>query len=202
MKVIGIGFHKTGTSTLDLILSKLGYKVLDYRVDLAEDLFKNDFSRIFKLTDSHDAFEDNPWAVLYKELDERYPNSKFIVTTRDEEKWLKSMINHFGDADSEMRRWIYGVGHPKGNEDVFLERYRRHYKEVGEYFKDRPDDIIWVSWGKGDGWEKICSFLSQPIPSIPFPHANKRSYKKKKSRPRFIKLKTFLYKVFSPLISK
>lgn len=121
---------------------------------------------------------------------------------RDEDKWLKSMVNHFGESDTEMRRWIYGVGHPKGNEDVFLERYRRHYKEVSEYFKDRPNDIIWVSWEKGDGWEKICSFLGKPIPNIPFPHANKRSYKKNKRKPRFIKIKTLLHKVISLLISK
>jgi hypothetical protein len=198
MKVIGIGFHKTGTSTLDTVLSKLGFKVLDYRIDLADDLFNENYERIFELTDSHDAFQDNPWAVLYKELDARYPNSKFILTERNEEKWIKSMVNHFGDSHTEMRRWIYGTGHPKGNEDLYLERYRLHYREVKEYFKVRPNDILAVSWEKGDGWKKICDFLDKPIPDAPFPHANKRSYKKKKkSHPLLIKFKTFLYKIFN-----
>ena len=29
-----------------------------------------------------------------------------------------------------------------------------------------------------DGWEKLCNFLEKPIPSVDFPHANKRSYSK------------------------
>jgi len=29
----------------------------------------------------------------------------------------------------------------------------------------------------GDGWDKICSFLNEPIPNVPFPHQNKGIYR-------------------------
>ncbi len=68
-KVIGIGFHKTGTSTLDSALVELGYKVLGTRIDLASNLFNEDFETVFKLTEKYDAFQDNPWPLLYKKFD-------------------------------------------------------------------------------------------------------------------------------------
>ena len=59
-----------------------------------------------------------------------------------------------------MREWIYGegMGNPLGNEDLYMDRYLRHYNEVRAYFKDRPNDLLEVSWTDGDGWEKICPF--------------------------------------------
>ena len=97
-KVIGIGFHKTGTSTLDVILCKLGYTVLGVRKGLALNLFRNDIESVLKVTEEYDAFQDNPWPLLYKELDTKYPKSKFILTIRDEKKWINSVVNHFGDT--------------------------------------------------------------------------------------------------------
>lgn len=176
-KVIGIGFHKTGTSTLGTVLKKLGYKVTGSRPELAKYLINNDLESVFKKARKYDAFQDNPWPLLYKEFDKRYPNSKFILTIRDEEKWIKSAVNYFNTRDSEMRNWIYGAGHPKSNEKVYLERYRAHNKEVLEYFKDRKEDLLIVNWENGDDWESICDFLNKPIPEKPFPHTNKGNYK-------------------------
>ena len=167
-RVIGIGFHKTGTTTLDVALTMLGYKVLGPRIDLAQNLFNGDYESIFKIADLYDAYQDNPWPLLYKELDKRYPNSKFILTMRDEEKWIKSVVNHFGNSDTEMRRWIYGTGHPEGKESVYVKRFNKHNHEVTEYFKNRNKDLLIVNWEKGDGWKKICDFLNEPVPDIPF----------------------------------
>jgi hypothetical protein len=193
MKVFGIGFHKTGTSTLDIALKKLGYNVCGVRHDLTEKLFEHDLNPIFKIVDKYDAFQDNPWPILYKELDKRYSHSKFILTLRNEDKWIQSVVNYFGDSDTEMRRWIYGVGHPKGNEEIYLEKYRNHNHEVVEYFKDRKDDLLVVSWENGDGWKELCQFLGKSIPDIEFPHANKGADQMKMRRYR--KLKKLLQKL-------
>ena len=178
MKVIGIGFHKTGTTTLDMALRILGYKVLGNRTDLAKKLLDDDIEEAFELVEGYDAFQDNPWPLLYKEFDKRYKGCKFILTLREEEKWIKSVVNHFGEKHTEMRRWIYGVGYPKGNESIYLDRYRLHNREVMEYFKNRKEDFIILSWEKGDGWDELCSFLNKPIPKKSFPHANKGYYSK------------------------
>lgn len=176
MKVVGIGFHKTGTTTLGIALKTLGYNVVGAKPDLAKHLFENDFESIFRIADSFDAFQDNPWAILYKELDARYPDSKFILTWRDENEWIKSVVNHFGKKHTEMRRWIYGTGHPKGNEQLYLNRYKKHINEVLEYFQNRKEDLLIVSWEKAKGWEELCEFLNKPIPKIPFPHVNKGKF--------------------------
>ncbi len=176
MKVIGIGFHKTGTTTLDIALQTLGYNVLGDRIDLAPYLFKNELDVVFQITDKFEAFQDNPWPILFKEMDRRYPNSKFILTIREESRWIKSVVNYFGESHTEMRRWIYGVGHPKGNEAIYLNRYRNHNEEVYQYFEHRKEDLCILSWENGDDWEKLCHFLNKPIPNIPFPHANKGNY--------------------------
>ena len=72
----------------------------------------------FKLANRFDAFQDNPWPILYKELDRQFPDSKFILTLRPSDEWIRSVVSVFGDEETAVREWIYGVGHPKGNEDV------------------------------------------------------------------------------------
>ncbi len=179
-KVIGVGFHKTGTTTLDSALQTLGYKVLGVRKDLASKLLDNDIERVLKKTESYDAFQDNPWPLLYKELDKKYPNSKFVLTIRDENKWINSVVNHFGNNNTDMRRWIYGIGHPKGNEEIYLKRYKNHNRDVLKYFSERKEDLLVVEWEKGDKWKELCDFLDEPVPEEAFPHANKGNYSKKK----------------------
>ena len=175
-KIFGIGFHKTGTSTLGEALHLLGYKVCDVRKKLVKTLFIGDLKPVFKIVDNYDAFEDNPWPLLFKELDAHYPNSKFILTLREPQSWLKSVVNHFGKDQTEMRKWIYGVGFPLGNERIYLQRYQQHNAGVLEYFKERPKDLLVLDWAKGEGWEKLCKFLNFPIPDLPFPHANRGNY--------------------------
>ena len=43
----------------------------------------------------YDAFEDLPWCLLYRELDEAFPGSKFVLTVRSSsEVWLRSYRRH------------------------------------------------------------------------------------------------------------
>ena len=48
----------------------------------------------------------------------------------------------------------------------------RHNAEVVEYFKDRPDDLLVMDITKEDPWPRLCAFLGEPVPSVPFPHSN------------------------------
>jgi hypothetical protein len=184
-KVFCIGWHKTGTTTLGDALLTLGYTVLGARLDMAEYLIKGDFETPIQLVANFDAVQDVPWAALYKELDQAYPGSKFILTVRDEKKWLNSAANHFGDSFTLMRKWLYGNGVLRGNEDLYLERYRRHYKEVKAYFENRPDDLLIMDLSIRDGWDKLCTFLDKPLPKKAFPHSNK-GIQSLKSRDRFV----------------
>jgi hypothetical protein len=186
-KIFVIGFPKTGTKSLNSALTTLGYKVKSYFGSRDPDISRNVYEMAFRFVEQYDAFEDNPWCVLYKELDEKYPGNKFILTLRPTEKWIKSVVDHFGIKTRSLLEWIYGVGYPKGNEDIYIARYERHNKEVLEYFKDRPDDLVAFRLSEGDGWEKLCQFLHKDIPPIEFPHENKgvnRARKRKRKKIR------------------
>lgn len=177
-KVFGIGFHKTGTTTLEYALIELGYKVCGFKGDLVTPLSEGKLEAIEPFLEEYDAFQDDPWQVLYKELDERCPGSKFILTFREENSWMESMSHYFNTQDHPVREFIYGkgFGYPKGNETVYRKRYSSHIHDVRNYFKDRPNDFLEVSWAEGDGWDKLCSFLGKEKPTTSFPHKNKTYY--------------------------
>lgn len=173
-KVFGIGLQKTGTSTLGKVLTILGYKVQqDTDHDLVRALIDGKLEDLRKRAMEYDGFEDNPWPMVFKELDQWYPGSKFILTSRDENNWIQSICRHFGSNASEFREWYYGEGAPLGNEDRYLAKYREHDQAVRDYFKGRKNDFLIVDFEKGDGWKKICSFLAEDVPKADFPHLNK-----------------------------
>jgi hypothetical protein len=171
-KVFGIGFHKTGTTSLADALTVLGYRVTGPNgVRLKGMNHEVAWGLASQLLPRFDAFQDNPWPMLYKELDRAVPGSRFILTLRSEDEWLDSVIRHFGTSGTPMREWIYGVGAPIGHEDVFLDRYRRHNRDVMEHFKGR-EDLLVMRITDGDGWRLLCPFLGRAEPEMPFPHSN------------------------------
>ncbi|NQY67308.1 MAG: hypothetical protein HRT72_06250 [Flavobacteriales bacterium] len=171
-KIIGIGFEKTGTTTLDIALSKLGYKVLGESPKALLPILKGDYDKVLSIIKDYDALEDKPWFTVYRELDRRIPGSKFILTIRESESWYKSASNHFGDLPSAFHEWIYGRGKGilKDNRDNSIAVYDTHNQGVIEYFKERPTDLLVLDFTKGDKWDKLCAFLERDIPKIPFPH--------------------------------
>lgn len=185
-KVFCIGYQKTATSSLHFALKEIGYNVCGTRSDLLEVLKNKRWEQIWSEVDKYDAFEDHPWPNIYKELDQKYPNSKFILTLRDEEKWINSCVKFFGEKPHPLNDWMYGVSFPKGNEDIYLKIFQRHNREVVEYFKDRPEDLLVMDITKGDGWEKLCPFLGVEGREGSFYHVNKTDdpynwYKKSKT---------------------
>lgn len=176
-KVFCIGFHKTGTTSLEVALRRLGYRVTGSfgtrDPDIADKVHELAYAKVAEF----DAFEDNPWPVLYKELDERFPGSKFILTRRPAASWIRSQVKDFASTETPMRRWIYGenAGCPEGNEEIYVARYERHNSEVLDYFKDRSGDLLVMDIPQDAGWTRLCEFLGHEVPSEPFPHANKAS---------------------------
>jgi Sulfotransferase domain len=171
-KVFCIGFHKTGTTSLGSALRKLGYSVTGPNGTKDPDISRNVYPMAFALVEQYDAFQDNPWPIIYQDLDHRYPDSKFILTLRPADAWIRSQVRHFGTRETPMRKWIYGAGCPQGNEALYVERFERHNREVLSYFASRPGDLLVMDLVRGDGWDELCHFLEKPVPDIPFPHAN------------------------------
>jgi hypothetical protein len=81
-RVWGIGLTRTGTSSLNRALLLLGIKAVHWPT--TRDLLYSDL----------DAATDESVSVVYKYLDCRCPGSKFILTERDEDDWLRSTAAH------------------------------------------------------------------------------------------------------------
>lgn len=180
-KVFCVGFQKTGTTSLSKALKILGYTVTGPNGTNDPEIEKNVRRKAFALVDKYDAFQDNPWPLLFKELDEKFPGNLFVLTLRDEDAWIKSVVRHFGKKDSPLFRWVYGVGNPLENEEIYLNRYKQHNKDVIQYFRNRPEDLLIVDFSKNNGWEELCRFLQCDIPNKPFPHANKAVDRERKN---------------------
>lgn len=169
-KIFCVGFHRTGTSSLRAALERLGYRVCGSVATEEPNIAERARVIAFGLLDRYDAFEDNPWPVLYRELDERRPGSRFILTIRPADDWVRSVSRFFGTKTTPMREWIYGAGSPIGNENRYRERFERHNAEVLRYFRKRPQDLLVLRITEGEGWQELCGFLDHEIPREPFPH--------------------------------
>ncbi|MDP3898943.1 MAG: sulfotransferase [Mesorhizobium sp.] len=173
-KVFGIGFHKTGTSSLRDALTMLGYSVTGPNGVRDPNISENALPMALKLASEFDAFRDNPWPILFREMDAAFPGSRFVLTIRDPLMWISSAVTHFGTKHTPMREWIYGHGSPIGHEDVYLDVYNRHNEAVRAHFAGR-DDLLIIDVTIGQGWPELCGFLDCAMPTAPFPHSNPRS---------------------------
>ncbi len=177
MKIFGIGLSKTGTSSLARALELLGCRTKDYLG--IETYARGDLNSIDrKVMAEYDAFTDTPIPSFYKELDREYPNSKFILTVRETNGWLKSCKKQFtqklddkqNEAHKELFMDLYGCS--VFDEQLFKKGYNKFVDSVLDYFQNRPHDLLILDIIAGDGWEKLCPFLDKPIPDIAFPKAN------------------------------
>lgn len=172
-KVFGIGFHKTGTKSLASALRTLGYRVTGPNGTLDPDIATRVHAMARELSAQFDAFQDNPWPIVFREMDALHPGSRFVLTVRAPAAWIRSVVRYFGTRESPMREWIYGAGSPVGNEARYLERYEQHNAAVLAHFRARPDDLLVLDLTRGDGWAPLCRFLGAPIPDVPFPYLNR-----------------------------
>lgn len=174
MKVFGIGLNKTGTTTLGRCMKEFGFRHHSFDLDLTKSVCEGDFDPALRVIDKYDSFEDWPWPLIYEEVDEKYPQSRFILTVRkDSSTWFESLKRHADrTGPTEFRELIYGHAMPHDFKSHHIDFYENHNSSVREYFAGR-DDFIEVCWEEGTEWKELADFLEKPIPDKPFPHANK-----------------------------
>lgn len=88
-------------------------------------------------------------------------------------KFIKFMINspHERKMIEFQRIAVFGaIAFNDNGKDRFSYLYDTHYKNVLDYFKGRPNDLLVIDVCKGGGWELLCTFLSKPIPDTLFPY--------------------------------
>jgi hypothetical protein len=175
-KVFGIGCPRTGTKSLGRCFEILGFRNASWNADLFARAFEGDIEPALRFAAAHESFEDLPWCMIYADLDRRFPGSRFVLTVRkDTQTWLRSFQGHhareFGHRLDDEGRAPDGSTVPVWPDGV--RGYERHNDAVRAYFRDRPRDLLEISWERGDGWEKLCGFLRVPVPPVPVPHENR-----------------------------
>lgn len=178
-KVFCIGMFKTGTTSIRKAFEILGYKTISYwginNDAWCVDKKSWDLKQIREKANQHEAFKDFPWLFLYRELDNWFPNSKFILTIRDAEKVAVSDLNHWKRFNITNDQWkIDEQERHIPLKQRFINRYDRHNKDVLDYFYGK-DNLLVMNLENGDGWELLCNFLNKSIPDLPFPWENKNT---------------------------
>lgn len=182
-KIFCIGFQKTGTSSLRDALRKLGFTVTGtFGGNLPLDELRATYVATgLQIAEVHDAVEDMPWALMFRELDEAFPGSRFILTVRNTDRWYKSITSHFGANPHPMQQLTYGddAGAPVGHEARYREVYEAHNAAVRDHFRSRPQHLLEMSLEDGHGWPELCRFLGvENVPPGPFVHTNSAAQRK------------------------
>ncbi|KAF8518824.1 hypothetical protein BU17DRAFT_90610 [Hysterangium stoloniferum] len=142
------------------------------------------FDTIFQ---GYHAVLDQPAALFPDELYAAYPDAKFILTTRDPDKWATSTQNTIF-AGVELLWQIEPEDRTPLQE--FLATWHRDHvlkKFHGQYAFTTPQRIILehnekvkrvvpeeklLVYEVGEGWTRLCQFLEVDAPSVPFPRLN------------------------------
>ena len=193
LSVIGAGFGRTGTLSLKGALEKLGFDPCYHMMEVMEHGFAGiwndiahgaapDWDAVFQ---GYEATVDWPACNFYKELADRYPDAKVILSLRDPDKWFDSCQNTIFRAmrmdhmrapaniraQMEMVRKLIIENTFGGDVDDRAHAigiYNRHNETVQKVI---PKDRLLV-FQASDGWDPLCRFLGVPVPAEPFPKVN------------------------------
>jgi hypothetical protein len=197
IQVIGAGLGRTGTLSLKAALEELGFAKCYH---MTEALARKDDAQTWdaatrgepvdwdRLFAGYRATVDVPSCVFYRELLEKYPEAKVILTVRDPERWYDSSRQTIYFARNAFPKWatllnprmrvfqrMIGRLWDKMFRGRFEDRafaidvFNRHNEQVR---RDVPADRLLV-YEVSQGWGPVCAFLGVPVPEgKPFPHLN------------------------------
>ena len=199
-KYFCIGRNKTGTTSLKKAFEDIGFVVGDEHmaVRLADRYYFNgNFAPIIAHCKSAQVFQDVPFSgpETFKHLDKAYPGSKFILSVRDDaEKWYRSLKQFhakiYGNGEiptiadlrkarangKRMANVVRVHGTPETdpyNKEIMIAHYNRYNREVLDYFKDRPEDLLVINLREKSAYQRFIEFMGVESPYSDFPWENK-----------------------------
>lgn len=195
LKLIGVGFGRTGTNSIKIALEYLGfgpchhmYEVIDHPEQLsywqAAEMGKlPNWDTVFK---NYGASVDWPSARFWREICSHYSDAKVLLSIRPDKHWIKSIHSTIYPAirdrlkyESGFQRELLDMCHGIIDKQTFdlrlcevdyaLQVYREHNAEVQRTIaRERL-----LTFDVTEGWGPLCNFLDVPIPDTPFPHTNR-----------------------------
>jgi len=184
-RVFCIGMNKTGTSSLNAAFKLLGLRSLHHS-RIAEPAIARAIAEgqpLLSSIDGYDCYTDAPFYRHYQALDRQYPDSRFILNTRDTDAWVRSRIAH--DRRWNKRRRPANAA-PRHCDPRRLRATKERYElAIQDYFaaEGRRHRFLVLNVPAGDGWRPLCGFLGLPVPrdaegrEQPFPFKNRTELK-------------------------
>lgn len=202
LKIFCVGYNKTGTTSLAKAMQDLGYEVGDQRKAelMHHDWAKRDFNPLIRYCKTADFFQDFPFSKAYTfvALDQAFPDSKFILTIRDNpEQWYNSLIKFhtklwstnglpptvydLKNANYVYKGWAWEINRYSSitpidkpyDKKSLIDSYVDHNNNVINYFKHKSDKLLILNVSDKDAYHKLCRFLNKPISNNDFPWENK-----------------------------
>jgi hypothetical protein len=176
--VFGIGFPKTGSTSLAASVNLLGIPSLHNRSHKGTPLkFHIQLNNIknrrlfdaYSLDQKYRGFFDFGGEKVYKTLYAQYPNSLFIFHTRKIDDWLTS-ICYLLNSRTKMQGKVFP--------EQLAEQYEVTSREIRSFFSNKPNQFLEIDVCASEGWDKLCKFLDVPVPDVLFPHKNPTRYLK------------------------
>lgn len=198
MKVFGAGFGRTGTMSLKFALEKLGigpcYHMREVvsrpsHIKLWYDISRGEeYPNWNRLFSGFNSAVDFPVCLFYKQLINKFPDAKFILTLRDFDTWYKSTANTIYKVPTILPDWFERVVYPirmfivmqvnliwvglfKNNFSDRESTKLVYYEHIESVKKIIPVDKLLI-YNVKEGWEPLCEFLDVDVPGIPFPKVN------------------------------
>jgi len=200
MKIFCIGYNKTGTSSLSKIFYQNGFLVAPqepFECNMESYYFDN-YETIIKMIKNdyyqYSFFQDVPFSMpnFYKTLYENFPDAKFILSVRDDEKvWYQSLVSFHKKIFKNFKNpseisYIYkgmifkkltqSYGAPKYNPydyNSLTKSYLNHIADVEKFFKDKKNSMIKINLKDPNLITKLESFLDVGFENNEVPHLNK-----------------------------
>ena len=197
MKVFGAGFGRTGTMSLKFALEKLRigpcYHMREVvsrpsHIKLWYDISRGEHPNWNRLFSGFNSAVDFPVCLFYKQLINKFPEAKFILTLRDFDTWYISTANTIYKVPSILPDWFEKVVYPirmfivmqvnliwvglfKNNFSDRDSTKLVYYEHIESVKKIIPADKLLI-YNVKEGWEPLCEFLDVDVPDIPFPKVN------------------------------
>lgn len=199
LKLINAGLGRTGTTSLQVALERLGFGECFHMFDIVGsderlaqwerivcDGKPADWKAVF---DGYTSAVDGPCAVYYPQLMETFPDAKVMLTVRDAEGWYRSTHDTLyqfavrgarnppeaGSRQARMGRltntlvWNGLFEGRFSDKEFAIDVYHQHNQRV----IDSVDPGNLLVWDVKQGWEPLCGFLGVAPPrGEDFPHVN------------------------------
>jgi hypothetical protein len=185
-RIFGIGLNKTGTTSFDAAMKILGFRSLHYGGPTVHDAVQraidDDAPLLSNLDEKYDAFSDiGLLSRRFRLLDDQYPGSRFVLTTRPVDDWIESRRRHVEFNRRRHESGRYGGDFLAVDEAGWREEWEHHLAGVRGYFAGRPD-FLEIDLTAAPSWSPLCSVLDVPEPTRQFPEANQSTSRKVRRR--------------------